>query len=439
MQRDNRLLSCLVILGILCIHGLAHAQRPRVMQTELPAGLVDLALREMVQRELGLAKDSTLVAELRKLSETQRKEFFEATEDQQAPLRIVAERIHAKYRPDLKRLLKPEQFDRLRQIRWQQMGLNALSDDDVVQALDITNAQQERLAAAKQEYSRAAFGRPNIPPNPATPGTPNIPAVELGRNFLQQRLEAEQGWEKSVNETLTPDQQQRFAVLKGKYLDLTVPPTVEGLQRMLPSIRIDGLVGFVLLEPVLKELGIDTDSPTARELRKLKEAMQKERFNQRDYLTPEEQDNALERPSRVYRKYDAELPKLLKPDQYVRLMQIDMQMWGTTILLRDSQVWKELGLSPEQQKQLSDLDVKFVTESRSMANFLPRPPAVNGQEARPKAETLKQDRAEKILGILTKKQQVKYAELQGKPFDLSLVQRPWMRSRVVPTQKASPK
>ena len=58
----------------------------------------------------------------------------------------------AQFQPKLKDVLTPEQYTRLRQINWQTMGSAAFFEHDVIQALTITQEQQDKIAAIDTEY-----------------------------------------------------------------------------------------------------------------------------------------------------------------------------------------------------------------------------------------------------------------------------------------------
>lgn len=60
--------------------------------------------------------------------------------------------IHDTYIPKVKSLLTPAQFERAQQIAWQTQGIGAFSEPETVAALDLTEPQQEQIAAANKEY-----------------------------------------------------------------------------------------------------------------------------------------------------------------------------------------------------------------------------------------------------------------------------------------------
>ncbi len=130
---------------------------PRMPFSTRQGGLMELALRDAVRKELGIAKDAPQVIALRTLSEAYSEEYEKQLQKelhnngQAGPIESerIAFRVQTQFGPELKKLLTPEQLTRLRQInwqlKWQISPTYALFDPAVEQALEITREQREQL------------------------------------------------------------------------------------------------------------------------------------------------------------------------------------------------------------------------------------------------------------------------------------------------------
>lgn len=120
----------------------------------------------------------------------------------------IAKNVNEKFRAKLAEILDVPQQTRLREIAIQAAGTDALRDGDVVRELGLTPAQQEQLAAVRHEYS-AKFaelwnqgGRRNS-----------------GERFGKMHDLRQEELAKSIG-ALNPEQQQKFATMKGKPFDM---------------------------------------------------------------------------------------------------------------------------------------------------------------------------------------------------------------------------
>jgi len=197
-------------------------------------GLMGLALLEPVQKDLGLDKESAEVAEIKKMAEAMGKEaqeemtkltggdpmalFNMSQEDRQKMMTKMGEvnqKLTAKYLPDVKKLLKDEQFTRLQQIHWQQQGTGAFADAEVAKALELSKEQQEKLAAVNTEFGtkqrelfQSAFQGGG--------GGGGGGFEEMQKKIAELTTERD----KKANEILSKEQQEKFTNLKGKEFDL---------------------------------------------------------------------------------------------------------------------------------------------------------------------------------------------------------------------------
>ncbi len=119
-------------------------------------------------------------------------------------------KIVAKYQPQVKEALTPAQFERAQQIYWQASTERALSDPDLIKALEITKDQQDKIAAINKEHgekSRALFT-----------GGRGQGGGEGGR---EKMAELNKERDTKLTGVLTADQQTKFATLKGKEFDVS--------------------------------------------------------------------------------------------------------------------------------------------------------------------------------------------------------------------------
>ena len=176
---------------------------------------------DAVQKELGLSSDnSTKVKELvdefnsstrdamreagggnfQELSAEERNKLFEKMNE-------ATKSNTDKYLPKLKDLLTADQFTRLQQINWQNMGTGAYSDSDVAKSLSITAEQQDKIKSISTEY--AAKQRELF----ANGGARGEEAREKMQEINKER-------DKKINDILTKDQLDKFASMKGKDFDV---------------------------------------------------------------------------------------------------------------------------------------------------------------------------------------------------------------------------
>ncbi|MDB5335106.1 MAG: hypothetical protein JWN70_725 [Planctomycetaceae bacterium] len=197
-------------------------------------GVMGLLNNEEVQKELAL--DDATKASVKKVTdaagEEARKElgagggfgdFANLSADErrakfaemQAKGAEVQAKITAKYQPQVKEVLTPAQFERAQQIYWQSNTVRALSDPDLVKALDVTKEQTDKIAAVSKEYEekqRGLFGRG------AGGGAGGAGGGEGNR---EKMVELSKERDTKVTDVLTADQKTKFATLKGKEFDVS--------------------------------------------------------------------------------------------------------------------------------------------------------------------------------------------------------------------------
>jgi hypothetical protein len=117
-------------------------------------GLTGLARNRQVYEELNLSDEQLgqLVRFTDGLGEERREMFSGGFRDLSDEERQEAvEKLAKKVEKTLSEILRREQFQRLKQIELQQQGVRALSRDDMIQALKITDDQQQELQSIREE------------------------------------------------------------------------------------------------------------------------------------------------------------------------------------------------------------------------------------------------------------------------------------------------
>jgi Spy/CpxP family protein refolding chaperone len=203
------------------------------MPTGVGPSLMEMALREPILKELGIEKDGPQVAELRKLADARARDLRDSIRDHApvdaASLSELGAKLQARFDPELKKVLTPEQYTRLRQIIWQMPGANRFDDPDLVKALDIKPEQREKLDALTVEIfgKQVAILNPNRGRGPADADAP------------KKTAELNVEWSKKINEILSTEQQEKLAKLKGKPFDASLLQSQPGGAGGLPGQRSD--------------------------------------------------------------------------------------------------------------------------------------------------------------------------------------------------------
>jgi Spy/CpxP family protein refolding chaperone len=168
-------------------------------------GILNLVQREEVQQELQLVDEQRnkledFVADARQRFGDELRDMFAqmrdlSEEDRQAQfdkIRARVEKLNKESEGDLKKILLPHQFDRLKQIsvqqRVQQQGAAALTTGELAETLNLTDEQREKLERRSAEVQQ-----------------------ELQEKIAQLRLEARN----KMLEVLTPEQRTKLQSLMG--------------------------------------------------------------------------------------------------------------------------------------------------------------------------------------------------------------------------------
>jgi Spy/CpxP family protein refolding chaperone len=121
--------------------------------------------------------------------------------------------------------------------------------------------------------------------------------------------------------------------------------------------------------------------------------------------------------SETRQKVDGRLEKLLKPDQYNRLTQIDLQQRGP-IVLSQKKAADQMELTQEQRKEFRELQQNLTKEAAKL-----REGGTRGAELNEKTAKLRQEASEKVVKSLTDAQKKNWQKLTGDPFDISKITR----------------
>lgn len=168
-------------------------------------GMLALIQREDVQQEIQLIDEQRdkledVVADARQRIGDEMRDAFagmqdlsnEERQERFQEIRTRFEKLTKESDADLKKVLLPHQFDRLKQIsvqqRIQQQGSSALTSGDLAETLDLTDEQREKLEQRAEEVQR-----------------------ELQEKIAKLRLEARE----KMLDVLTPEQRTKLNSLMG--------------------------------------------------------------------------------------------------------------------------------------------------------------------------------------------------------------------------------
>jgi hypothetical protein len=220
----NRRICVVSFLALGLAFSAAHSARaqdvrktPTIVRLRA-GGLIEVSLKEAVLKELGLDHDTAKIAQLDQLRVAARHELRDSIRNlkmnrggDRTKAREISHTVQARYDAKLKDLLTPAQFSRLKQIDWQLAGPGALEAPEMIQALGITNDQQAKLRALSRETDRKMYETYN-------PGGKPLIGTDVSTKIRE--LIAERA--KKGNEILSQTQQEKFAQLKGKPIDVAL-------------------------------------------------------------------------------------------------------------------------------------------------------------------------------------------------------------------------
>ena len=414
----------------------ANAGPPTPNANSIPRPIpLSLFLNEPFLTELGLKKDSSTVAELRKLSQTMTndiqnglREAFQKGDKSAETVTAVYVTAGEKFHSALKSQLSPRQFERLQQLHWQKLGVDALRDSELASALRLTKEQRERLLTTEGEIEsrrkdlssqkRALESEHRsllLKDQPVDETKGKIQEIQL----LGETLEVDRS--KKYLSELTDEQRKKLDELLGKRMEFpNQPKSIAGRAATRTTARPGGLMTLALKEAIMKELGLSPDSPVVAQLRKLADDHSQELHAQLRTINSGDQESIQVIEGKLQEKFNPQLKLVLSSDQFDRLRQIGWQDMGTRVFF-DPEIVSRLEITQAQREKLhvvlfnhSQLRTKLRQEGKS-------PDDEPGGEMRKKIEEATSERNEMINQLFSKEQLSKLTELKGKPFDLKLL------------------
>jgi Spy/CpxP family protein refolding chaperone len=138
------------------------------------------------------------------------------TDDQKEKIQALSrERLgREEMEKKLQEILKPEQLERLKQIRLQMAGPMALASPEVVKALELNDEQKGKIKTLLDQSREKA--------REAMQGARDLPADQrtaMWEKVQQQRKETAA----KVMEVLTPQQREKFEKMQGAKIELNFP------------------------------------------------------------------------------------------------------------------------------------------------------------------------------------------------------------------------
>ncbi|WP_373650712.1 hypothetical protein [Schlesneria sp. DSM 10557] len=435
MDRDSFHRLCLTFVMVVCSVVPSLGQNQENVDPSYLVGMISLIAREPVLRELQIEPDSDELLRIRLLLKSfpvtlKQRINFPAQEDRKqprTPQEVFAD-VESEYVEQLKVLLTPSQYDRLRQIHWQRWGFQALHDAELREALELTAEQVDGLNSLHNLFETQKRD------------------LESQRDALQDRggdisdvraslRKITKDRDRAYDDVLTADQRIRFTELKGRPFKLSRPETATKPEPpVIAQSRSRGILFLIGKEPVEVELGIENDYPLVAKLRALAKQYASHLNEVRRKSRGEEQNWRQELESKLYDKYVVDLKTMLTANQFERLQQIYWQQLGNEAL-NEKEVASALEITADQQQSIEELNQELVKKVRMLIGLPGRNAGAADLADRLKQEILatKQELDEQVLQVLTTSQRDLFEQLKGKPFDLDQ-----LKSRLVNDPKAFP-
>jgi Spy/CpxP family protein refolding chaperone len=232
-----RLGAMLTVVGASLVGGLAYSQNgasahrdelttPLIMSRsmfEAGGGVFGLLRLEQVQKELKLTdeqKDKLRALHREVLRDMPRKpaDWQSLSPEESKALVKKRDEALANARKELPKILKSDQFERLKQIRLQVEGVAALFNPDVANMLGITDEQRVKLDAVRKDMSRE--------------GKELWDSRKLGTShseFTARLDKMRRERDKKILAVLTPQQVEMFKKMQGRKIDLDLSPLRKGV------------------------------------------------------------------------------------------------------------------------------------------------------------------------------------------------------------------
>ena len=263
---------------------------------------------------------------------------------------------------------------------------------------------------------------------------PTKPLPAMGGNYQGQILAAfADGHVEVEPQSADPKQlHSLFTINGGELVDSSLKPAPasgshatplpgKSAKESQPRLLSGRLMRIALQPQVQKELGIEFGNPQSVEISKLDADIVQDIQDRRSKMTESELAGSQKFFTELRDKRDLELQKLLTPEQWARLRQINLQTTSTVQALLDPDVVKALDLTKDQQEKLATTEREHGDEYNQYFTRLRQSGAENQdtKDVNKKTQEMNAEYEKKIGEILTKAQAEKFAELKGKPFDPS--------------------
>ena len=193
-------------------------------------------------------------------------------------------------------------------------------------------------------------------------------------------------------------------------------------------VPLVGIIGLIVREPVLKELGIDKDSQELVEIRALLKPFSlvlQQRLNHPTEQDREKQLTSQELYATVEAEFVEELKHRLKPEQFARLQQIHWQRWGLRSI-EDPELANLLELTPDQVKRIAATRMAIETRQKELEAEQRdlRSQGMKLDEVKQKLKDLEAEQIKTYSAILNTEQLQKFEGAKGKPFEVPLITGP---------------
>jgi|GEM_PF-4183233 len=328
-------------------------------------------------------------------------------------------------------LLTGPQLQRLEQIDFQDQGLDVFLADDVVKGLKLTPEERKKLDEIYDTYVTKikpllSFG--SYQESKAVRSTkPEVVALIKERDAKTDELLGKERAEKVAELRGKPFDVSRLGVMNGR---LPVP------ERTIPRAT-EMLLDLVHYEAVRRDLKLTPEEEGAIAAAQAKAEKSGEELERRangqlpgKELTAvqlalqrlEVSNGYLQMASQIRQNYQAEVGKILKDSHLKRLNQINFQQnWSSLRRVGFGGFGNELGLTPDQAEKMRSIESDFRQKKfalQGLAGFGAGGVARDRIERR--RELTRQEETQ-YLEVLTPEQRQKLKELQGPPFDVSIL------------------
>jgi hypothetical protein len=181
-----------------------------------------------------------------------------------------------------------------------------------------------------------------------------------------------------------------------------------------------GVDSLLLMESVQKELRLNPEQlqrvkEIAREARQQKRG-DFDRLVRQNLTQDERRNHVLELMRQVSRDTSERVREVLKPEQFQRLRQIELQEMGLRAF-SDPEVVRSLRLTEEQRQRLNTAAEETAEQMRKLFKEGPRGSYLEGLKG---LQARGQQAVERALAVLTAEQRATWQRLVGEPFESSV-------------------